>query len=294
MRDAGRLAAAIEVLGQIEERHRPVRMALKNWGESARYAGAKDRAFVSGLVLDVLRRRRSLAWRMGAEGPRPEVLGALRFLWRWPLERIADAAGEEPHGPGPLTDAEMERRWRRPATWPRRPRRCGATIPTGLTPEMARAFGEARADERPAPGERAPVDLRVNTLKTDPERRAEGAGARCWPRRPGCWPRRCASPALGRRAARRAGGDHPAVLQGLVRGAGPRLADRGAVHGGRYRRASRCSTSAPAAAARPWRWLRRWGTRARSTPTTATPGAWPTPSAALTGPACATCRSARR
>ena len=38
MRDAGRLAAAIDVLTQIDERHRPVRMALKNWGEAARYA----------------------------------------------------------------------------------------------------------------------------------------------------------------------------------------------------------------------------------------------------------------
>ena len=90
MRDAGRLAAAIEVLTQIDERHRPVRMALKNWGESARYAGSKDRAFVSGLVLDVLRRRRSLAWRMGDEGLRAAALGALTFVWDWPLERVAD------------------------------------------------------------------------------------------------------------------------------------------------------------------------------------------------------------
>src|SRR3954464_823919 len=106
MRDAGRLAAAIDVLTQIEERHRPVRMALKNWGESARYAGSKDRAFVSGLVLDVLRRRRSLGWRMGEESPRATALAALRFIWDWPAERVAEAAGEEPHGPGALSEGE--------------------------------------------------------------------------------------------------------------------------------------------------------------------------------------------
>src|ERR1700759_5620855 len=106
MRDAGRLAAAIDVLTEIETRHRPVRLALKSWGDAARYAGAKDRAFVSGLVLDVLRRRRSLAWRMGEAGPRAAALGALRFAWDWPLERIAEAAGEEPHGPGALSEAE--------------------------------------------------------------------------------------------------------------------------------------------------------------------------------------------
>src|SRR5882672_276610 len=106
MRDGGRLAAAIEVLTEIETRHRPVRLALKSWGDSARYAGAKDRAFVSGLVLDVLRRRRSLGWRMGEDTPRAAALAALRFLWDWPLERVTEAAGEAPHGPGPLSEAE--------------------------------------------------------------------------------------------------------------------------------------------------------------------------------------------
>jgi 16S rRNA (cytosine967-C5)-methyltransferase len=57
MRDGGRLAAAVEVLVDIEQRHKPVRGALKTWGDAARYAGAKDRAWVSGLVPDVLRRR---------------------------------------------------------------------------------------------------------------------------------------------------------------------------------------------------------------------------------------------
>ena len=96
MRDGGRLTAAIEVLTEIETRHRPVRLALKAWGEGARYAGSKDRAFISGLVLDVLRRKRSLAWRMGEETPRAAVLGVLHLLWGWPIERLADAAGGSP------------------------------------------------------------------------------------------------------------------------------------------------------------------------------------------------------
>ena len=76
MRDGGRLAAAIQVLEDIETRHKPARMALKGWGESARYAGSKDRAFVSGLVLDVLRKRRSLGWMMGEDSCRAAVLAA--------------------------------------------------------------------------------------------------------------------------------------------------------------------------------------------------------------------------
>lgn len=169
MRDAGRLAAAIDVLTQIDERHRPVRMALKGWGESARYAGSKDRAFVSGLVLDVLRRRRSLAWRMGDRSLRAAALAALRFVWNWPLERVAEAAGEEPHGPGPLTASERDAL--------EAPRDLGGAsepvrgdYPDWLDASMARAFGPARACEGAALSERAPVDLRVNLLKSDLER----------------------------------------------------------------------------------------------------------------------------
>src|SRR6202012_2544432 len=106
MRDAGRLAAAIEVLADIDEHHKPARLALKTWGDASRYAGAKDRAWVSGLVLDGLRHKRSLGWRIGADAPRALALSVLRHAWDWPVERIAEAAGEAPHGSGPLSDEE--------------------------------------------------------------------------------------------------------------------------------------------------------------------------------------------
>jgi 16S rRNA (cytosine967-C5)-methyltransferase len=169
MRDGGRLAAAIDIIEDIESRHRPVRLALKTWGDASRYAGAKDRAFVSGLVLDVLRRKRSLAWRTGAETPRAAALGALRFLWDWPLDRIAEAAAEEPHGPGPLSEDER-RALEHPRNLADAPPAVRGDYPDWLDTAFARAFGDERAEEGAALAERAPVDLRVNTLKTDPER----------------------------------------------------------------------------------------------------------------------------
>lgn len=169
MRDAGRLAAAIEVLGEIEARHRPVRLALKAWGENARYAGAKDRAWVSGLVLDVLRRRRSLGWRMDDDSARAAALAALRFGWDWPLERVAEAAGEAPHGPGLLTEAERQA-LAHPRDLADAPPAVRGDYPDWLDASLARAFGEARAEQGAALSERAPVDLRVNRLKSDPDR----------------------------------------------------------------------------------------------------------------------------
>ncbi len=167
MRDAGRLAAAIDVLSEIEQRHRPVRLALKAWGDGARYAGAKDRAFVSGLVLDVLRRKRSLAWRMGDDSPRAAALATLRFVWDWPLERIAEAAAEQPHGPGPLTEAERAA-LESPRDLSEAPAPVQGDYPDWLDGELARAFGEDRVAEAQALAERAPVDLRANRLKAGP------------------------------------------------------------------------------------------------------------------------------
>jgi 16S rRNA (cytosine967-C5)-methyltransferase len=169
LRDGGRLAAAIEVATAIETRHRPVRMALKNWGESARYAGAKDRAWVSGLVLDVLRRRRSLGWRMGDDSVRAAALGVLALEWNWPLERIAEAAGDEEHGPGALTAAETAA-LAAPRSLADAPAPVQGDYQDWLEAAMVRAFGEDRVAQAQALAERAPVDLRVNLLKTGPAR----------------------------------------------------------------------------------------------------------------------------
>jgi len=165
VRDGGRIAAALAVLADMESRHKPARLALKAWADGARYAGAKDRAFVSGLVLDVLRRRRSLAWRMDPGGDRACVLAALRFVWDWPIERI-EAALAEDHGPGELTPAEQALLID-PRPLESAPAAVRGDYPEWLEPHMIRVFGDGRASEGEALACRAPVDLRVNTLKTD-------------------------------------------------------------------------------------------------------------------------------
>ena len=169
MTPAGRLAAAIEVLQQVLERHRPVRTALKAWGDGARYAGSKDRAWVSGLALDALRHRRSLAWMMGADGPRAIALGVLRFTWGWPVEQVAEAAAGEPHGPGVLAPEEAGALVQ-PRILQEAPTAVQGDYPDWLEAPLERVFGQARAEEAAALASRAPVDLRVNGLKGEAER----------------------------------------------------------------------------------------------------------------------------
>ena len=169
MRDAGRVAAAIAVLEDMENRHKPFRMALKAWADASRYAGSKDRAFVSGLVLDALRHRQSLGWRMGAQTPRAVVLATLRFTWGWPLERLTQSVEEPPHGVGALSPAEAEHLAVERSLAPADPWIQG-DYPDWLDPYFARVFADGRAVEAQALASRAPIDLRVNSLKSDSAR----------------------------------------------------------------------------------------------------------------------------
>lgn len=169
MRDGGRIAAAIDVLSDVIGRYQPVKVAAREWGKRARYAGSKDRAWVSGLVLDALRKRNSIAHAMGDDSPRGLILGALSFAWGWDIRRIDDAM-EEPHAPSALTLQERERLVMAPDVTAE-PHIAG-DYPEWLTPHMQRAFGEHAGVEGQAMAVRADVDLRVNTLKVDVEKAA--------------------------------------------------------------------------------------------------------------------------
>jgi len=168
VKDGGRISAAAEILGEVEARRRPANLVVQEWGKTHRFAGSGDRAWISGLVLDVLRKRRSLAWRMGDESVRAACLGALRFEWGWSVDRISEACGDAPHGPGPLGRDEMELLIK-PRDLANAPAPVRGDYPDWLDASLARTFGEARAGEMAALTTRAPVDLRVNTLKATPD-----------------------------------------------------------------------------------------------------------------------------
>lgn len=167
MRDGGRIAAAIDVLTDVLNRHQPVKSAARDWGKRARYAGSKDRAFVSGLVLDALRKKNSIAHAMGSDEPRALVLGALAHAWTWDIMRI-DGAMDEEHAPSKLTLEERERLVLAPDVTAA-PHVSG-DYPDWMEPMMERVFGEEKVVEAQAMSVRADVDIRVNTLKVSAEK----------------------------------------------------------------------------------------------------------------------------
>ncbi|MCX7325758.1 MAG: RsmB/NOP family class I SAM-dependent RNA methyltransferase [Hyphomicrobiales bacterium] len=163
MTPAARIQAAIEVLTDLIERKRPAPDALKDWGLSHRFAGSKDRASIASLVYDTLRRRSSAAWLMGAETPRAVMAGALR------LQRGMDPAGVvrlfsgERHAPDSLSDEEQ---CRLAGSLDEAPEHVRADAPEWIWPSMQAAFGENAVEEVFAFSARAPIDIRVNELKT--------------------------------------------------------------------------------------------------------------------------------
>ncbi|RIA56632.1 RsmB/NOP family class I SAM-dependent RNA methyltransferase [Dichotomicrobium thermohalophilum] len=164
MQPGARLQAAIEVLAEILNRHRPAAQALSDWGRAHRFAGSGDRAAIGNIVFDALRKRNSLSFLMGAETPRALALGVLAHAWGEAAE-VIDAMCAGGRAPEPLSEAE--RAGLIAALDPDAPDWVRGNYPEWMADEFRAAFGAEAVAQGAALAERAPVDVRVNTLKAD-------------------------------------------------------------------------------------------------------------------------------
>jgi 16S rRNA (cytosine967-C5)-methyltransferase len=168
MTPAARLSAAIEVIETIESQRVPAAQALKEWGASHRFAGSGDRAAIAGLVWDVLRRNASSAWIMENDSARARLLGMLKVERGMDADAVAALCDGSRFAPQPLTDTERAALTSR--TTDDAPPPISGDYPEWLDPYLAQMFGADRAAEAAAMASRAPLDLRVNTLKAKREK----------------------------------------------------------------------------------------------------------------------------
>lgn len=165
MKPGARLAAAVEVLDDMAAHHRTAQMALADWGKSHRFAGSGDRAAIGTLVYDVLRRKQSLAAQMQGDASRALVLAAAPRAFGLSPAQVAALADGSEHALAPLSEAERQGlEHTLPADTPAH---VAGDYPEWLQPSFARAFGDRAAMEGAGLAMRAPIDLRVNTLKAD-------------------------------------------------------------------------------------------------------------------------------
>jgi 16S rRNA (cytosine967-C5)-methyltransferase len=165
MTPAARLSAAIELIDIIERDRVPAAKALKEWGTAHRFAGSGDRAAIAGLVWDVLRRFSSSAFLMDSETARARLIGMLRLERNMDTATMAALFDGSRFAPSPLTEAEQAALASR--SLKDAPAAIAGDYPEWLDSHLAKVFGEDRVAEAVAMASRAPLDLRVNTLKSN-------------------------------------------------------------------------------------------------------------------------------
>ena len=142
-----------------------------------RYIGAKDRAQIAAHVYAVLRHRAVIDWwiaRAGAgavaPGARSRLIAALLLVDSRTQDDLAASFDGGRFRPAPFDRAE-ERLVRslcgRTLTHPAMPRAVASDLPDWLEPHLAAVYGRHLEDEMAALNQPAPIDLRVNSLKTD-------------------------------------------------------------------------------------------------------------------------------
>lgn len=160
MRPAARLQHVIDILAALDATDQPLDRLLRDWFRARRYAGSKDRAAIAQRVFDIQRHRAALAWTMQDDGPRALTIASVA------------QDGDDPdllftgqdYAPAALSEDE-QKRLRAPRGEPPLP--VLGEFPAFLEPELTRVFGDAVLREMVALQSRAPVDLRVNTIRRE-------------------------------------------------------------------------------------------------------------------------------
>ncbi len=157
MTPAARVSAAIEIVDLWQSADEGLDIVLTRWGRNNRYAGSGDRHAIADLVYDAVRRRRSAAWLAGADedpGGRDLMIGSL-LLDRMVLQDVFSGGR---YAPAPLTEREQSRLR---TTLEAAPRGVRLDWPDWLMPHVSGLADESLGALR----QRAPLDLRVNTLQ---------------------------------------------------------------------------------------------------------------------------------
>ncbi|MCK4712669.1 MAG: RsmB/NOP family class I SAM-dependent RNA methyltransferase [Marinosulfonomonas sp.] len=165
MTPAARLSAAIELLDHILAGD-AAEKALTNWARHSRFAGSKDRAAVRDHVFGALRCKRSYAHLGGAQTGRGIVLGLLRAQGIPPQDMFTG----EGHAPTPMTEDEAAHNATPDGN-------IALDCPDWIAPLLQSSLGDDFAAVCHALQSRAPVFLRVNTLKTNRDQVANALAA---------------------------------------------------------------------------------------------------------------------
>ena len=164
MTPIARISAALEILTEIDTRRRPASDVMKEWGINHRFAGSKDRSAIGLLVFDAFRVKAAAQHIMKAETPRANLLGSLALVRKLSVAEIDALMPKGERFAAPALD-EDERAALAACDLSDAPDFIKGNYPKWLDGQFHALFGENAVAEGQAMAARAPVDLRVNTLK---------------------------------------------------------------------------------------------------------------------------------
>ncbi len=177
MTPGARIAAAIDILETLAAGSRPADDVAAGYFRNHRYIGSKDRAQVSRHVYSVLRHRAALDWwvdRAGrnniAASPRSRMMAALLVAEGEPAGEVVgsfDGGRFRPAALSPVEDRLVKALAGRSLRHPAMPRAVANDLPDWLDPYLEAVYGDRLEEEMAGLNAPAPVDLRVNLLKTD-------------------------------------------------------------------------------------------------------------------------------
>jgi 16S rRNA (cytosine967-C5)-methyltransferase len=170
----GRLSAAIDLLHAVlDQPRRPADAISADFFRARRYIGGSDRRAVSDLAWGVLRQRLRLEWWIAGTGarltPRLLLLAHLLLAEKRKLAEAARLFDGGRYAAGPLDAGEMgvgEQLVGKPLMGKEMPEGARLNLPEWALPGLAARFGATLEAEARAMEATAPLDLRVNLLKS--------------------------------------------------------------------------------------------------------------------------------
>ncbi len=173
MTPAARLKATLDLLQEIATTPRPADALVSGYLRARRYIGSHDRADISTRLYAVLRHQARLDWWLQRYGldraPRGRLLAWLVLGEKLKPETLGEMCCGGKFTPASLTDGERAflcKIENGSVEHPDMPQAIVAECPSELLGSLRKKFGENFMHEMRAMQEEAPLDLRINPLKT--------------------------------------------------------------------------------------------------------------------------------
>lgn len=177
MTPTARLAAILDLLVQIEDTPRPADALVSAYFRSRRFIGSKDRAFISTETYAILRHHARLNWWLAhlgqAQTPRNRFLTYLKLVVKRTPNEINDICDGSPYAPARLSPEEKKLvadLKGHTVLHPDMTEDVAGECPDWALPGLKKRFGKTLHKELEVLLRPAPLDLRVNQLKTTREK----------------------------------------------------------------------------------------------------------------------------